>query len=121
MVVGARTAKGVLKGTNQQSGVLGLASGLCSFLLLFLVLGLVRFRAGSPFIGLFLLLIGSSYNVRGEPEVERMGKGTFAATTTSFFLASFSAFLALPDSFFALDPLGGMLLVLARKVESGGW
>jgi hypothetical protein len=34
---------------------------------------------------------------------------TFSAAAATCFLASFSAFLARPDSFFAFPPLGGIL------------
>ena len=34
---------------------------------------------------------------------------TFSAVAVACFLASFSAFLARPDSFFAFPPLGGIL------------
>ncbi len=36
---------------------------------------------------------------------------TFSAVAAACFLASFSAFLARPDSFFAFPPLGGILLL----------
>ena len=36
---------------------------------------------------------------------------TFSAVAAACFLASFSAFLARPDSFFVFPPLGGILLL----------
>jgi len=46
---------------------------------------------------------------------------TLSTTTDSFFFASFSAFLARPDSFFAFPPRGGILIrvVWCGKIDFG--
>lgn len=54
---------------------------------------------------------------------ERGRLRTFSASAALAFLASFSAFLALPDSFFAFPPLGAMIVLLLGKTaqrEDGG-
>jgi hypothetical protein len=42
-----------------------------------------------------------------------------SVATASFFFASFSAFLARPDSFFAFAPRGGMAIKNAEDGEVG--